>query len=294
MTTVVTIATQGRIGNLRNLRDSLAIHSPETKILVVTVGERPFEPWEGAKTVHDFQDGPFNASKARNLGLSTASKTDDILIGLDADCIVGKETIRLYEGAVRQQPDSVVIGPINWLNLTAEDIRDHLAEVDILRRRSDPLRRFPQDGEMVRTRPDEYWLFFSGSYAVRSETWQKCVEVFGGFCEDFEGWGMEDTDFGVSLLKNDIEMFQIGGAIAYHQKHDVQWPPIDRVDYVAKNANLFLERNGFPRNEMLAPLEDLGMVEIDEVGWVTVLKQGHEMPGWIRKSANLSAPMISE
>ena len=294
MTTVVTIATEGRIENLRNLRDSLRIHAPETELLIVTVGKDPFVPWEGARCVHNFQDGPFNAAKARNIGLHLASQTDDTIIGLDADCIVGKNTIALYEDALRRQPEAVTIGPINWLNLRAQDIVGHIEDIDILRRKVERTRRFPADGEMQKTELREYWLFFSGSYAMRSSTWRKCVNLFGGFCEEYEGWGLEDTDFGLSLHRHEIETFQIGGAVAYHQKHDAQWPPIDSVDYVAKNANLFLERNGFPHNDMLGPLDDLGMIEIDETGYVTVLKHGRDLPDWIRKSTVLSAPMISE
>lgn len=48
MITVVTAATQNKLDHLLNLRKTLQMYAPGASHLIVTVGEEPWEPWEGA------------------------------------------------------------------------------------------------------------------------------------------------------------------------------------------------------------------------------------------------------
>ncbi|MFD0427690.1 glycosyltransferase family 2 protein [Streptomyces zhihengii] len=47
----------------------------------------------------------------------------------------------------------------------------------------------------------------------------------GGFCEQYTGYGGEDTDFAATATRSGVDLWWVGGAEAYHQHHPVHTPP---------------------------------------------------------------------
>jgi hypothetical protein len=81
-------------------------------------------------------------------------------------------------------------------------------------------------------------LFWSLSFAVTMATW---AEV-GGFCEQYVGYGGEDTDFGFAARAAGVRLTWVGGADAYHQWHPTQSPPIAHLDDILRNGAVFARR----------------------------------------------------
>ena len=76
---------------------------------------------------------------------------------------------------------------------------------------------------------------------MTTRTWRR----LGGFCEDYTGYGGEDTDFGQTARVVGVGLAWVGGAHAYHQHHPVQDPPVDHLDDILVNATLFHRRCGW-------------------------------------------------
>ena len=58
-------------------------------------------------------------------------------------------------------------------------------------------------------------LFWSLSFATGVADWHR----FGGFCEQFRGYGAEDTDFAFRAADRGARLAWVGGATAYHPHH---------------------------------------------------------------------------
>jgi N-acetylglucosaminyl-diphospho-decaprenol L-rhamnosyltransferase len=84
-------------------------------------------------------------------------------------------------------------------------------------------------------------LFWSLSFAVRPDVWQR----IGGFCEQYLGYGGEDTDFGQSATAAGVRLDWTGGAHAYHRFHPVSHPPVEHVNDIVTNARIFFQRWGW-------------------------------------------------
>ena len=103
----------------------------------------------------------------------------------------------------------------------------------------------------------DWQLFWSLSFAVSNLTWQK----LGGFCEDYRGYGAEDTDFGYSAFLAGVNISWLGGADAFHQYHDTQDPPVQHLRDIVSNATVFHRRWGFwPMQGWLTAFRELGLV----------------------------------
>ena len=70
------------------------------------------------------------------------------------------------------------------------------------------------------------------SFAVTRATWQRV----GEFCEDYVGYGGEDTDFGRVLVGVGLGLGWVGSARAFHQWHPVSRPPVEHVVDIVRNA----------------------------------------------------------
>ena len=83
-------------------------------------------------------------------------------------------------------------------------------------------------------------------------TWQQ----LGGFCEDYTGYGAEDTDFGYHAFLAGVNIRWLGGADAFHQYHPTQ--------HSVSNATVFHRRRGFwPMTGWLTAFRDLGLADYD-------------------------------
>ena len=93
-------------------------------------------------------------------------------------------------------------------------------------------------------------------------------ERFGGFCEEFTGYGGEDTDFAMNLSAHGVALQWVGGADAYHQWHPVSSPPVEHLDDILRNAEVFARRWGWwPMEGWFRAFEQRGLVVADGPGW---------------------------
>jgi len=109
-------------------------------------------------------------------------------------------------------------------------------------------------------RTDRYELFWSLSFALTTQTW----ESIGGFCEAYNGYGAEDTDFAQIARQVGIGMYWVGDALAYHQHHPSAEPPVQHLDDILTNGTIFARRWGWwPMQGWLSAFERAGLARYD-------------------------------
>jgi GT2 family glycosyltransferase len=205
---------------------------------------------------------PLPVALGRNQGAAEAlSRSAELLVFLDVDCIPDTELIARYHDAADQPQygDALLCGPVTYLPPPGSG--GYL--LDEMRARVDPhpARPNPPDDEIIAT--TDYVLFWSLSFAVTSTTWTR----IGGFCERYRGYGGEDTDFAQCAAAHGVSMQWVGGAHAFHQFHPTSDPPVEHVDDIVRNARIFHRRWGWwPMNGWLAGFEQAGLIERDNAG----------------------------
>lgn len=195
-------------------------------------------------------------ARARNAGAAAAlGRGADVLVFLDVDCLPGAELIGAYaDAAVAPESAGLLLsGPVTYLPPAPAggyDL-DDLAASD----RPHPGRPAPSPGEvLLGGDPD---LFWSLSFALAAVTWRR----IGGFCEDYIGYGGEDTDFGRTAREQGVGMAWIGSARAFHQHHEVEDPPVRHLDAILRNGELFHTRWGrWPMTGWLDAFVERGLV----------------------------------
>ncbi|HEX2926406.1 MAG TPA: glycosyltransferase [Ruminiclostridium sp.] len=90
------------------------------------------------------------------------------------------------------------------------------------------------------------WLY---TYTNNLSIPKKAVELFGGFDENFKGWGLEDTEFGYRLSKNGVKIMYNPNIEAFHQYHDEQFTR-EKEKQWDKNLKYFMHKyeKDFPVN----------------------------------------------
>ena len=195
---------------------------------------------------------------ARNLGARHLADVD-VLIFLDVDCLAGRDLVTAYVQAVQADPGRVWSGPVTYLPPAPDggyDL-DRLVELDD----PHPGRPAPAPGTVAdQTDPG---LFWSLSFALARPAWDRT----GGFCEEYVGYGGEDTDFARVALRAGLGLAWVGSARAYHQFHPVSSPPVQHVRDIVRNARLFYRRWGaWPMLGWLEDFERAGLIERDTQG----------------------------
>jgi hypothetical protein len=102
-----------------------------------------------------------------------------------------------------------------------------------------PERPSPPDQQIVDS--TDYELFWSLSFALSAATWRR----IGGFCDQYRGYGGEDTDFAQTASAAGVPMRWVGGAHAFHQFHPVSDPPVEHLEDIVRNAEIFHRRWGW-------------------------------------------------
>lgn len=268
---VVTIA-HGRRGHLAAQHRSLALGSRRPDHYVVVAMDDPsLAPSDAlgltSTVVHVDRAGDrLPLAAARNLGVRTAiARGAEVVVLLDVDCLAGEGLVEAYAGVVGAEPLTVWSGPVTYLPpppATGYPYHPaHLAGWD------DPHRGRPRPraGEVVRgLDPD---LFWSLSFAVSAPAWAHV----GGFCEDYTGYGGEDTDLGRTVRARGLELAVTGSARAYHQHHRVSSPPVEHLDDILRNGRLFHARWGeWPMTGWLEAMAAMGLVRCTGEDWVRV------------------------
>jgi len=211
-------------------------------------------PWPNVIEMH-CAPGPLPLAQARNVGARRAlSAGADLLIFLDVDCVPGALLVQRYlQLAASEQSPTVLFGPVSYLPPppAAGYQLSSLAELGC----PHPARPVPPE---TGARPGgDHTLFWSLSFAVHAKLWRE----LGGFCEQYSGYGGEDTDFGQLAASRRIALTWVGGAWAYHQHHPSPDPPVQHLRDIIRNAAVFHRRWGWwPMSGWLHEFERRGLI----------------------------------
>ena len=272
--TAVTVV-HGRHDHLRRQQASLAAGTvPPDRVVVVAMADPDVRdvlaggPLGDRTEVLDLPAGPrLPLALARNTGAAhaCARSADGLAVVLDVDCLADGGLVEGYLDAWRRTAahacPRLLSGPVAYLDpppaggYTAEDLA-----------RSAPHRARPAPGPGDLHRADDLRLFWSLSFATDAASWSR----IGGFDEAYDGYGGEDTDLGQRAAAAGAVMWWVGGARAYHQWHPVSDPPVEHVEDIVRNANLFHERWGwFPMGGWLTAFAERGLAVLDQdrAGW---------------------------
>lgn len=188
---------------------------------------------------------------ARNLAATEAiERGADQLVFLDVDCLPDPELLQAYR-AQRHLP-SLLAGPVTYL--PSRSLPAPGADLAALRR-PHPARPVPAAGQ-VRRGGDKN-LFWSLNFAVSAHLWGR----IGGFCDEYVGYGGEDTDLAYLADAAGIDLAWVGSAHAYHQFHPSSSPPTEHLVAIVRNSNLFHRRWGeWPMGGWLEQFAAAGLV----------------------------------
>ncbi|MFD6418789.1 glycosyltransferase family 2 protein [Streptomyces sp. NPDC060194] len=211
-----------------------------------------------AATVVDcpVRDGVLPLARARNLGAVHAlDRGADLLVFLDVDCAPGERLLERYAQVARDPAHrrSLLCGTVAYLP-PPPPAGYRLADLPALAA-PHPARPSPAPDETRRSA--DHPLFWSLSFALTAETWH----AVGGFGEEYEGYGGEDTDYGQRARAAGVPLTWVGGAPAFHQHHPVSSPPVRHLDDILRNARLFHRRWGWwPMTGWLDAFAERGLI----------------------------------
>ncbi|KQT61016.1 glycosyl transferase [Methylobacterium sp. Leaf456] len=234
---VVTLA-KGRPAHLRNVLRGLERQTQKPADFVVAVmQDAPYDLPEVGFPVRQIhvQSTELPLAAARNRGVAASS--GEAIAFLDVDCIPTPGFVAEYAQGLSAL-DGLLMGEVLHLpeHATLNDWDyDDLARV--AEKHSDR-RGPPASGIEICT---DYRCFWSLNFAMSRATFEET----GGFDERYVGYGGEDTDFGKILDQRDIPIAWMKGALAYHQYHPHHMPPIQHLDSVVRNAELFEAKWGY-------------------------------------------------
>ena len=269
---VVSVASPERAGHLDRQHRMLAQLGREDLLTVVGwLGKDPPTPgmFTSSRVIEVVHVPPgvdgLRVAAGRNAAARAAiDRGAELLLFLDADCLAGPDLIARYERAALDHPDAVLAGPVTYLTDTQRP--EHVHELSALTR-PHPARPSPAAGEDRVAGASEYDLFWSLSFAVTPRTWRRV----GGFCEDYEGYGAEDTDFAHRARERGVRLVWVGGAHAYHQWHPTTTPPWQHVDDILRNGAVFADRWGrWPMTGWLEAFAEAGAIRFADDRWVRV------------------------
>ncbi|WP_261949372.1 glycosyltransferase family 2 protein [Rhodococcus sp. T9N] len=260
--TIVKDRTRHLRAHLAGLRRS---HLRPDQHVVVTMGDADVEmvvqeEQSSAVVVElEYRHGPLPLAHARNVGAARALALGaEALVFLDVDCIASPQLLGKYRDAIMTTHAEPILwcGPVTYLPAPV----DGFAALDMLALLRNPhrARPDPKDGQLANE--ENYDLFWSLSFAVSVPTWRSLP----GFCEEYIGYGGEDTDFACAAHDRGVGLRWIGGADAYHQFHPVSDPPIEHLHDILANAYVFYRRWGrWPMEGWLRSFEKMNLLDFD-------------------------------
>ncbi len=265
-TMVITIAS-GRHDHLRAQQRGIAAGSQQPNgYIVVAMGDSEIRTvvnhGEPVPTVVEvcLCDGRLPLARARNAGAAAAlERGADLLIFLDVDCVPSYALLARYEFAAKLPlcSSGLLCGPVAYLPESAKG-KDPAAWPSLAT--PHPARPIPPDGDVVLG--TDLNLFWSLSFAVTAKTWRH----IGGFCEEYLGYGAEDTDYSRLAARAGAHLWWVGGATAFHQYHVSQSPPVDHLEDILRNALLFHRRWAeWPMVGWLEQFRAFGLADTDPI-----------------------------
>lgn len=268
MRTALVTVVHGRHDHLRRQIQGLQRSSvPPDDHVVVALGDPEIRDvvrsTHSAARMLDFPCGSrLPLAGARNRGAQAALDGGaELLVFLDVDCIPSTHLLHRYRTVAAEvdHRDALLCGPVTYLPPAGRAGYDLSALDDCID--PHPARPSPPGNSVVPT--TDYSLFWSLSFALTAATWHR----IGGFCEEYEGYGGEDTDFGCTAAARGVPMRWVGGAHAFHQHHAVSDPPVQHIEDIVSNSLVFHRRWGqWPMGGWLKAFESHGLIERDEDG----------------------------
>lgn len=265
MTTAVVTVAHRRHDHLAAQRASLAASTtPADHHVVVAIDDPALSATDWCSASLPSAPLGLPIAAARNRGAEVAlDRGATALVFLDVDCLAGASLVEAYTQVVDDEPGTVWSGPVTYLEPppTAGYDLTGLGALDS----PHPARPAPSIGERIPNADSD--LFWSLSFACSAAAWRRA----GGFCEDYIGYGGEDTDYGRLIVEAGLDLGWVGAARAYHQWHPVSRPPVEHVVDIVRNADIFRHRWGTtPMLGWLLDFEKRGLVRRDEHGgWHT-------------------------
>lgn len=221
------------------------------ELIIVFMNESPHQLPESPfdVTVIELTDNEeIPLAKARNAGANAAKF--EKLVFLDVDCIPEKNLVQQYTCAIDNE--HLYSGSIRYLPKNA---MEHPQLFEQLKQLSlpDPVRN------NIQNLP--YELFWSLNFGCSKSTFKK----IGGFNEDYKGYGAEDTDFAFRARIRNIPL-KTKTITAYHQYHESYDPPLNHLENIVQNANLFYQLwNKWPMDGWLTKFEQMGLISWGKV-----------------------------
>ncbi|UPZ28442.1 galactosyltransferase-related protein [Streptomyces sp. LRE541] len=260
-TAVITLAA-GRHRHLALQQAGLGAGScaPE-QYVVVTMGDPGLGAVLDGRRPHaavvdcPVRDGKLPLARARNLGAAHAlARGAELLVFLDVDCVPGDRLLERYTEVARPRPRSLLCGTVAYLPPPDPAGGYRLADLPSLAA-PHPARPAPGPGE---TRDGtDHTLFWSLSFALTADTWH----AVGGFCEEYEGYGGEDTDYGQRARSAGVRLTWVGGAPAFHKYHPTSSPPLEHLCDILRNSEIFHRRWGWwPMSGWLDAFAERGLI----------------------------------
>ena len=256
----------GRPSHLRRQAQAVAGLRGLARYVVVNMDAEPVAI-PGARVVHlPGAPGRLPLAAARNRAIAELADCELVVL-LDVDCLPTSDLVTRYRAAGRELGDrpGLLCGPVGYLDGPTEAAGGALldrADAAALRRaRERVIRQFPAAG--IRREP-RHELFWSLSCALTPAT----HAAIGGFDEAYEGYGAEDTDYGLRAREAGIGLWFVAGAWAYHQHH----PPsgarsVPELGALVANCGRFHARWGFwPMGDRLTELVREGRIEWEPEG----------------------------
>ncbi|SDF08186.1 Glycosyltransferase, GT2 family [Pricia antarctica] len=249
----VIITHYEREGNLKNTLKGLNRQSVlPTEVIVIEMGqglhlENNFEfPLKIVNFERFWEFMPLAA--ARNLGAEHSST--EHLVFLDVDCIPSDNFCQKIVAASASR-NALAMGSPRYIlhNNPMGFCVKELRENSIFH----PSR--PEVNGIVKE--ECYELFWSLCFSLSRELFER----IGGFDDRFEGYGAEDTDFALEVKKAGIP-FYLTDAEVYHQQHPIYVPPLNHLEPIIKNSNLFFAKWGYwPMVDCLQDFSDMGYIQ---------------------------------
>jgi len=258
MTISVLTIVKNRAAHLAELVEGLRrnVVMPNELIIVDMSSDLPViapEPPFAAQVIRlDGVNLPLAA--ARNAAARAANS--EHLLFLDVDCIPMRELVGMMQTQLFQQ-DALICAEALYLG--PNDARESWTEEMLLRvTSSHPERCFPKDGVRKETNAGLFWSLIFGIRRAR-------FDELAGFDEAFTGYGAEDTDFGFRAQRANVPLIFMGGTGAFHQHHAVYDPPLQHLQDIVRNAQLFYDRWLFwPMEGWLRAFAGAGLIEWSE------------------------------
>jgi hypothetical protein len=232
---VITLV-HGRDTHLANLIRGLESSSVMPQALwVVYMNQAPAELTSRCFAIHTMRvDAPDGLPLARARNCVSVIDPAALWVFLDVDCIPAHDLLAHYREGLQAQPDALHLGQVRYLPEGANGPGWDEAAL-YARGVEHPLAKY-RDGPGSAV---PYHLFWSLNFACAGSTFAR----IGGFDEDYQGYGGEDTDFAFRARRESVALLD-NPAMAFHQYHPTYDPPLNHFADIVANAQRFHSRWG--------------------------------------------------